>query len=74
MEEGKLEFHFEDIDLCEVIQSSIEKTKLKSKEKGIEIFLKGDTNLPLANLDGLRTEQIVINLLENAIRYTEKGL
>ena len=73
MEEGKLEFHFEDIDLCEVVQSSIEKTKLKSKEKGIEIFLKGDTNLPLANLDGLRTEQIVINLLENAIRYTEKG-
>jgi signal transduction histidine kinase len=73
MEEGKLEFHFEDIDLYEVVQSAIQKTELKSKEKGIEIFFKGDTHLPLVNLDGLRTEQIVINLLENAIRYTEKG-
>lgn len=73
MEEEKLEFHFEDIDLYEVVQSAIMKCELKAKEKGIEIILKGSTNHPLVNLDGLRTEQILINLLENAIRYTEKG-
>lgn len=73
MEEGKLEFHFENIDLYEVVQSAILKTELKAKEKGIEIFLKSPINPPSVNLDGFRTEQIVINLLENAIRYTEKG-
>ena len=73
MEEGKLEFHFENIDLYEVVQSAFFKTELKAKEKGINIYLKGDTNLPMVNLDGFRTEQIVINLIENAIRYTEKG-
>ena len=73
MEEGKLEFHFENIDLYEVVQSAFFKTELKAKEKGINIYLKGDTNLPMVNLDGFRTEQIVINLLENAIRYTENG-
>ncbi|UYG98090.1 sensor histidine kinase [Cytobacillus firmus] len=73
MEEGKLDFHFEDIDLYEVVQSAILKTELKAKEKRIEILLEGEEGLPAVRLDGLRTEQIVINLLENAIRYTEYG-
>lgn len=73
MEEGRLEFHFEDIDFDEIVQNAIMKTELKAKEKGLEIILKSGINLPSINLDGFRTEQIVINLLENAIRYTEKG-
>jgi len=73
MEEGKFELYLEWIDLSEVIESSIEKVQLKAKEKGIRIQTYVPSNPPLVYGDGMRMEQIFFNLLDNAVRYTEKG-
>ncbi|OQP03883.1 hypothetical protein B1690_17075 [Geobacillus sp. 46C-IIa] len=73
MEEGKLPLHLEEIDLIEVIENAIAKTKMKAKEKGLQLYFHNIYQLPSIYADGLRMEQIVINLIENAIRYTEKG-
>ncbi|MDE8565558.1 ATP-binding protein [Anoxybacillus rupiensis] len=73
MEEGKLPLHLEEIDLIEVIENAVLKTKVKAKEKGLQLYFHKIYQLPSIYADGLRMEQIVINLIENAIRYTEKG-
>lgn len=73
MEEGKIGFHFEWIDLSEVMDSAINKTKWQAKKKGLEIHDQIQGELPFVYCDGHRTMQIFINLLENAIRYTEQG-
>ncbi|PGT79585.1 ATP-binding protein [Bacillus sp. AFS040349] len=74
MEEGKVELFFEEVDLVEVVENALLKTKIKAKEKGLKLDFSRLPNIPSIHADGLRMEQIVINLIENAIRYTEKGM
>jgi signal transduction histidine kinase len=73
MEEGKINLNLEWIDLSEVLDNTILKTRLKAKHKGLDIHVELEGDLPLVYGDGLRMEQIFINLLDNAIRYTERG-
>lgn len=73
MEEGKMLLYTEPIDLIDIIDSAVSKTKLKAKNKGLKLEVISPQELPLINGDGLRLEQVMINLLENAIRYTENG-
>ncbi|MNC49850.1 Alkaline phosphatase synthesis sensor protein PhoR [compost metagenome] len=46
---------------------------MKAKEKGLSLSFESSGTVTLVRGDGKRIEQIVLNLLENAIRYTEKG-
>lgn len=73
MEEGRIHLDLEWIDLGEVVESAVQKLGLKAREKGLEIRTDVQDDLPLIHADGLRMEQIVLNLLDNAIRYTEMG-
>ncbi|TFE27469.1 sensor histidine kinase [Cohnella luojiensis] len=73
MEEGKFSFNLEWIDLSEVIEQVTLKAGLKAKEKGLEISVDLQKDLPMIYADGLRMEQVFLNLIENAIRYSEKG-
>jgi signal transduction histidine kinase len=73
MEEGKINLNLEWIDLSEVLENTILKTRLKAKDKGLDIQVDLEDNLPLVYGDGLRMEQIFMNLMDNAIRYTERG-
>ncbi|KYC75520.1 MULTISPECIES: sensor histidine kinase [Bacillus] len=72
MEEGKLDLDFEWVDISEVLISSVKKVDLKAKEKGINIHLSTKTGNPFLFSDGRRLEQIFINLIENAIRYSNQ--
>lgn len=73
MEEGKVSLSMEWMDLSEALKSAVEKTELKIKEKGLELECHFESHLPYIVGDGKRMEQIFINLLDNAIRYTEAG-
>lgn len=73
MEEGKIALNFEWVDLTEILEKSALTARLKAKEKGIKIQMDFQEHLPLMYGDGLRIEQIFTNLLNNAIRYTERG-
>lgn len=73
MEEGKIELQLEWIDLGEVLENSLRKTALKARQKGLLINRHMEGDLPLVYADGLRMEQIFINLIDNAVRYTEAG-
>ncbi|WP_227935947.1 sensor histidine kinase [Alkalihalobacillus deserti] len=73
IEEGKLSLHKEAIDLQEVLENVIQKVNLKAKEKGVDLVFQVEDGIESVYGDGLRMEQIFSNLLDNAIRYTEKG-
>ena len=73
MEEGKVALVFEEVDLVEVIENALLKTKMKAQEKGLQLEFERLHDFSSIEADGLRMEQIVINLIENAIRYTESG-
>lgn len=72
MEEGKINLSLEWIDLQELVEISVQKVQLKAKDKGLSLYLE-KADVPLVYADGLRMEQVVLNILENAVRYTEEG-
>jgi signal transduction histidine kinase len=72
MEEGKIDLKLESIALSDLVHQVVRKVELKIKEKGLEII---ELVLPNCTIkgDGVRMEQIVLNLLDNAIQYTSVG-
>lgn len=72
LEEGKIVLTLEWVDLAEIIETSIEKVRLHALNKGITISLT-EEDVPILPLDGNRLQQVFINLLDNAIRYTNDG-
>jgi signal transduction histidine kinase len=73
MEEGRISLELEWIDLSELIEQAVRKVELKAKNKGLQLNTNQSGTPVLVRVDGKRMEQIVLNLLENAIRYTEQG-
>jgi len=72
-EEGQLVLEHKKVDLVNIILSVMNKVMLKANEKGLEIQKIIPDQAVYMYGDEKRLEQIFINLLENAIRYTEKG-
>lgn len=72
-EAGYLSINLQPLQLYPLMQSLIEKFTDQLLEDGpiLQLDCPGDLPPVLADLD--RTEQILVNLLGNAIRYTEKG-
>jgi signal transduction histidine kinase/FixJ family two-component response regulator len=63
--------HFSPASVFEEV-AGVQKTE--AKNKGIELIYKPDTSLPDALLgDPLRLKQILINLVGNAVKFTETG-
>jgi two-component system phosphate regulon sensor histidine kinase PhoR len=65
---------FEDINVNEVIKSSLEALKSKAKEKGLKVSF--NTSEPVYSITGNRflLEQMFINLIDNAVKYnTDSG-
>lgn len=73
MEEGQIDLQMEAVDLAEIMETSVLKIWIELEKKGLTLVRDIDRDIPLIEADGNRLEQIFINLLTNAIRYTEKG-
>ncbi|MCX2453020.1 response regulator [Pedobacter sp. PLR] len=74
MEAGKLIFESIPLNLKEIIQMNILMMEPKWKKKNIEINYLIDEKIPATILgDSVRLNQILINLISNALKFTEKG-
>lgn len=73
IEEGQIKLNMEWVDLKTTIKTAVRKVKLKAEEKRLSLQLDLHDHVPLIRGDRKRMEQVLLNLLENAIRYTEKG-
>lgn len=73
MEEGKVELNREWVDVRELVDQCVSKAQLKIKEKGLAVEVRLPEAVPPLYMDGLRLEQVIQNLLDNAVRYTEQG-
>jgi len=61
-------------DLRECVESAVDLVALKASEKGLEVGLLIEPNVPEAVLgDVTRLRQILVNMLSNAVKFTEKG-
>ena len=74
IEAGRLELDNAEFDLPEVIGDATKTLALRAHEKGLELGYRISPTIP-RNLigDSLRLRQILINLVGNAIKFTDKG-
>jgi len=74
VELGKMELEKSTIQIEDLIQSCYEEMKIEAEKKGLELFFeKPKFPLPKMELDPLKIRQIILNLIDNAIRYTQRG-
>lgn len=74
IESGKLEIENTDFDFYELIDSTFQMVEYQAKSKGLTMRLEQDKQIPqYLKGDSLRLKQVLLNLLNNAIKFTEKG-
>ena len=74
MESGKMDLERQPFDLRECVDSAMDLTKLKAAEKGLELACEMAPDVPVAILgDVTRLRQILVNLLNNAVKFTDQG-
>ena len=74
IEAGKIEFEHTDFYLEDVMDNLSDLTVSKVQEKQLELLFDIGTDVPTALIgDPFRLGQVLINLVNNAIKFTEKG-
>lgn len=64
-----------DFDIRDLIQKVIDTNLVKAKEKYIQLYHNVDADIPKILIgDGYRIEQILNNLISNAVKFTDNGI
>ncbi|WP_368502853.1 sensor histidine kinase (plasmid) [Alkalihalophilus sp. As8PL] len=75
IDEGKLTLHKEQINVDEFLHFVVKKPSLHALERNTSIQINNHIKQSIyVYADPLRLEQVFINLLENAVRYTKDGV
>lgn len=70
---GKLTLHKERVQFSEIVQGAVEVIKPLIERKGLELLINQPDVLPEIYCDRTRVRQVILNLLSNAARYTDRG-
>jgi len=73
LEEKGLAYEPERVNLKEIAENVVRIFEPKAKEKNLELRLEAAADLPPIDGDPFRLEQMFVNLVDNAVKYTEKG-
>ena len=70
---NKMELHLDSVNLPEFLKGVIGIVENQAKEKGLEVVTKFENIPDRIQADDKRLRQILINLLNNAIKFTNRG-
>ena len=74
IEQGRLAIEASPQDAGQIIKNIMAELSIQAKQKNLELkYQPHAEKLPLLNIDDERFKQVLINLIGNAIKYTEKG-
>jgi signal transduction histidine kinase len=72
-ESGQLKLERLSTNLVDLIQRKLSQFEVNSRQKNIRLTLESEAEIPPINIDAKRIEQVIANLLSNAIRHTPEG-
>lgn len=73
LDAGSTKLNIEEFSLAQSVQNVFDAIVLEAKRRGHTITLAAAESLPMISGDRARIEQVLINILTNAIKYTPDG-
>ncbi|XOF32502.1 MAG: PAS domain-containing sensor histidine kinase [Candidatus Electrothrix sp. YB6] len=74
IEAGKMKLYPEQIDFQDFLQIIVHIIRIRAQEKGVDFIYTPDARLPeQVEIDSTRLRQVLLNLLGNAVKFTDPG-
>ena len=73
IEAGKMTVDLHPIDLVDPVDAAIRMVRRRAEDKGINLTLVPEDDLPLVDADHRAIRQMILNLVSNAIKFTDDG-
>ena len=73
IEAGKLEFHYEDVSIRPTIDDAVGAVQALAAKNSNRLVVECADDVGTLHADATRLRQIILNLLSNACKFTEKG-
>lgn len=70
---GLLRLNYAEFDICRVIRSIVDNLSVQTSKSGQEIIISTSANTHLVWADEGRINQVILNLLDNALKFTRRN-
>jgi len=74
IEAGKMEWNFENVSMLEITERALAATSSLFDQKHLKLVRHIESDLPSISGDRDKLIQVIINLISNAVKFTDKGL
>ncbi len=73
IEAGKMTINPQPLDLIEPVDAAVRMIRRRAEDKDIKLTLTEEDNLPHVDADHRAIRQMILNLVSNAIKFTDEG-
>jgi two-component system phosphate regulon sensor histidine kinase PhoR len=73
IESGRVPLKTASLEPCDLVSPAVERMTLQAERAGVHLSLDCARGLPRVNADPDRIEQVLVNLIHNAIKFTPPG-
>ena len=74
IEADRIELIHEEFSVTDLIDTSMQQVAARASNKGLRLMVSTSASLPVSlRGDGVRIQQVLVNLLGNAVKFSEKG-
>ncbi|HLZ48322.1 MAG TPA: ATP-binding protein, partial [Candidatus Limnocylindria bacterium] len=73
IEAGRMELNVEEVDIRPIVEDVVALVRPQSDAKELEVRTSLPTDLPPILADRARFRQVLVNLMSNAVKFTDKG-
>lgn len=73
IESGQVELRLDPVDIGKLLERTASRLRAQAERSGLRLTVEAPEDLPPAYADAERIEQVLVNLLHNAIKFTDPG-
>ncbi len=73
LEQGRQSLNFRPEQPLKLLQTATQASRSRAEEKGVEVVVDAPADLPLVRVDAEAIGHALLNLIDNAVTYTDRG-